>query len=461
MKNRPKTYLKTKLLFVLVSLLFATCQNEDLVSETEQSSNFGIPTMQGAKSNFSEANPNQTSFFNHDNGLSKRNGESPTFEIDWAESRTKLFKEGVDFLYTPIHKNLEARTKTILASVLNEGTVKSYAYTLAYDDNSNNEQFSGYIFKHDIEGNFVSAYRYNKGQKTDVYILDETGSSGESSKSSNCNCKLSVADIIFFANACGACVENMLDCVCITGGGSSGNGNGNNGWSDPNDDLTNDNTGGGGTGGGTGDTDNGGGTDNNEADELWWLEELNFSIDETGTSKVNPEEELKCYNLNAPAKLTVYVQQPRENSDDVVGPNQVGHAFVGIEQNGIVRQIGFYPESGANSVMVGVGKDYDSELRDNYDYLYHLSISKDITTNQLTSIIDYIEDYPKAYNVNDYACTDFAIHIGNLAQMNLPSTTVNHLIFSGRSPGKLGQEIRALQNNPNTSNDVTITTTNS
>ena len=133
---------------------------------------------------------------------------------------------------------------------------------------------------------------------------------------------------------------------------------------------------------------------------------------------------------------------------------------VGIEQNGIVRQIGFYPESGANSVMVGVGKDYDSELRDNYDYLYHVSISKDITANELTSIINYIENYPETYNVNDYACTDFAIEVGNLGGMELPSTTVNKVIFSGRSPGKLGQEIRAMQNNPNTPSDVTITTTN-
>ena len=48
---------------------------------------------------------------------------------------------------------------------------------------------------------------------------------------------------------------------------------------------------------------------------------------------------------------------------------------------------------------------------------------------------------------------DFGINIGNLGGMNLPSTTVSDLLFNGRSPGVLGQEVRARDS------DDTITIT--
>ena len=103
-----------------------------------------------------------------------------------------------------------------------------------------------------------------------------------------------------------------------------------------------------------------------------------------------------------------------------------------------------------NSALVGIGVNYDSELRSNNNYLYHISISKNISSSQLQSIINYIKNFPSTYNVNNYACADFAINIGNLAGMNLPSTTMNELTFSGRSPGQLGQEIRSRNSNSTT-----------
>ena len=172
--------------------------------------------------------------------------------------------------------------------------------------------------------------------------------------------------------------------------------------------------------------------------------ETNFTPNTDNTDKIDPNEELKCFDLTKGAKLTIYVQQPKENSSQLVGPNEVGHAFIGIEQSGITRQLGFYPESGASDGLVAVGKEYDSELRDNYDYLYHVSVSLDISNSQLTTIKNYINNFPEKYDVNDYACTDFAIKIGNLGGMNLPSTTVTSWPFKGRSPGQLGQEIRAM-----------------
>ncbi len=110
----------------------------------------------------------------------------------------------------------------------------------------------------------------------------------------------------------------------------------------------------------------------------------------------------------------------------------------------MLRQLGFYPESEANSALVAVGVNYKSELRENNDYLYHVSISQNISSGQLTSITNYIKNAPETYNVNNYACVDFAVNIANLGGMDLPSTTVTHYAYSGRSPGILGQEVRAM-----------------
>ena len=184
------------------------------------------------------------------------------------------------------------------------------------------------------------------------------------------------------------------------------------------------------------------------------LLETGFVIIDPDTLKVDPAEELSCFDLTQEAKLTIYVQQPRENTDAVVGPNEVGHAFIGIEQGGIIRQIGYYPDKEVG--FTGIGDDYDAAIKTNYDYLYHVSISQNVSNTQLTNIINYAINFPSTYNTNNYACTDFAIAIGNLGGMGLPSTTISHFIFTGRSPGKLGQEIRAMS-----STSTTTITTNS
>jgi hypothetical protein len=171
-------------------------------------------------------------------------------------------------------------------------------------------------------------------------------------------------------------------------------------------------------------------------------------IDSSDAKKVDPAVELNYFDLTQGAKLIVYVQQPRENSSVLVGPNQVGHAFIGVEQGGIVRQIGYYPDKEVGPT--GVGADFDVAIKTNYDYLYHVSISQNISSVQLTNIVNYSMNFPPTYNTNNYACADFAINIGNLGGMNLPSATVSSFLFTGRSPGVLGQEIRAMSSTPTT-----------
>lgn len=170
--------------------------------------------------------------------------------------------------------------------------------------------------------------------------------------------------------------------------------------------------------------------------------------------KIDPKKENECFDMSQSAELTIYIQQGKEGTRELVGPNSVGHVFIGIKQNGIERYYGFYPETGANTAMVAVGKDYSSELRDNSKELYHVSITKSVSATQLRSIISYTNTPPATYNVNSYACTDFGIAVGKLGGIDLPATKASSWTFEGRSPGNLGEDVRN-GNFPNTTKTTT------
>jgi hypothetical protein len=162
---------------------------------------------------------------------------------------------------------------------------------------------------------------------------------------------------------------------------------------------------------------------------------------------VNPAQELRCFNATQGATITIYVQQAVPNTSELNGgPYGVGHTFVGIEQNGITRYMGYYPLNGANQAMIALGSNYPGQIRDNSGETYHVSISAPVSGTQLSGILTYINTHPSTYNLNSYNCSDFGIAVGNLAGMNLPATTTSAMfnMFNGRSPGVLGQDIRSM-----------------
>ena len=177
------------------------------------------------------------------------------------------------------------------------------------------------------------------------------------------------------------------------------------------------------------------------------------------TPKVDPKQEVKCFTASQPATVTIYVNQPVPGTNTLNGGTVgVGHTFVGIEQNGITRYIGYYPRTGASNALLGVGVSYTGEVHDNSGSPYNVSISTTVTGTQLASIVNYMSnDLPATYNLNSYNCADFGITVGNLAGMNLPVTTTSAFFgrFNGRSPGQLGQDIM----NMNSQSGVNVNTT--
>lgn len=132
-------------------------------------------------------------------------------------------------------------------------------------------------------------------------------------------------------------------------------------------------------------------------------------IETSSTPQItNIKNELKCYDKSKSAKLTIYAEQAVKNSREVTA--RLGHTFIGLEQNGIIRNIGFYPDNGGIANLVS---NQDSEIHDNSESPYHISITVDISSSQLTSIINYIENYPVKYDLNNYNCTDFGIGVAS------------------------------------------------
>nr|WP_315149700.1 hypothetical protein [uncultured Flavobacterium sp.] len=171
--------------------------------------------------------------------------------------------------------------------------------------------------------------------------------------------------------------------------------------------------------------------------------------------KVDPKVETQCFDKSKPAVLTIYVQQPNENTRDKMGANSVGHTFIGIQQGGIQRILGFYPDSPNASLI----SSQNSELHDNSNTLYHISISVEIDAIELANVINYVNNYPKTYDLNNYNCSDFAIGAATNGGLNLPKTKGSYdaviVNFKGHNPGDLGEDIRKM----NTPSGATKSTT--
>ncbi|MGZ0016704.1 hypothetical protein [Yeosuana sp. AK3] len=165
------------------------------------------------------------------------------------------------------------------------------------------------------------------------------------------------------------------------------------------------------------------------------------NILEDNTPKINDiSKELKCFDKTKTAKLTIYVEQAVEYSREVTA--RLGHTFIGIEQGGVIRNLGFYPDNGGAANLIS---SQDSEIHDNSQSPYHVSITIPVSANQLNNIINYIENYPNRYDLNNFNCSDFGIEVAARGGLILPKTNGSFsMFFEGRNPGDLGEDMRKL-----------------
>lgn len=385
-------------IIMIISVVFSRCQKDD-DSSSQAKSKLQTVTIDEAKNLLTNTKTN--SF-----GKSVNN-KFENLEFDKI-SQEKI--NGTNELLTVIpfstNSNLQ-NDRVLLLKVDNE--IKSVVFTMYPDKDSVKGRFSGKLFSYSLDGNFISGFRAKDGIIISYFVEHNTVKSTTAKA-------IPLDEVVVQNNFRLVYALDMFGYSSLFGNDIYGGGYGGG------DYYSWDASGGGGSE-----------SDNNLT---------TFNIIASGP-KIDPKIENKCFDVSQSAELTIYVQQGMEGSRQLVGPNEVGHVFVGIKQNGIERYYGFYPESNANTAAVTVGVSYNSELRNNSGELYHVSISKSISAIQLSSIVNYANNRPSTYNVNDYACTDFGIAIGKLGGINLPSTKVSSFMFNGTSPGNLGEDIKS------------------
>jgi len=410
MKSKTKSRVKV-IMLLFTALLMFNCQNDENLPDQLQNK---IETV-----TIDEAE----NFLMH--SINNSSAKSTSNEFENLEFN-KIVQEkinGSDQLLTVIPfvaNNDHENNRILMLKIDNE--IKSVVFSMYADENSAKENFSGKLFAYSLNGNFISGFRAKNGIIVSQFFENNSNikTNTENGKITTLTRKTPSSSLneVFVQNNYRNTVHalDMFGYSSIFGNNIFGGGFNDYGGVDYYS------------------WDAGGGDFSSY--------EATINIIASGP-KIDPAKENKCFDLNKPAELTIYIQQGKEGTRELVGPNEVGHVFIGIKQNGIERHYGFYPQSGANTAMVAIGKDYNSELRDNSKELYHVSISKSVSADQLSSIIKYANKPPSTYNVNSYACTDFGIAIGKLGGINLPATKASSLTFSGTSPGNLGEDVRS------------------
>ncbi|MRX41094.1 hypothetical protein GJU43_17550 [Flavobacterium sp. LC2016-23] len=175
-----------------------------------------------------------------------------------------------------------------------------------------------------------------------------------------------------------------------------------------------------------------------------WSRNILLNAPQEAKKILNRQDYLKSFNLNSGGTLHVYVDQPIANGSDaysgVVNPD-VGHTFLAIEQNGVVRVIGFYPSNGVNPFTApSANPAYINDSAHPYD----VRISQTLNASQLSNVISNIVSYKSPYNLNTNNCSDFAQQISAAGGLKLPNTDGSWPGGGGTNPGNLGQDIRNM-----------------
>ncbi|HET8884936.1 MAG TPA: hypothetical protein VFM70_01140 [Salinimicrobium sp.] len=154
-------------------------------------------------------------------------------------------------------------------------------------------------------------------------------------------------------------------------------------------------------------------------------------------------EYLSCFNPSQPAMLTIYADQPVANSHWLYSSeDRVGHAFFSIEQGSNIATLGFYPQSTLGAInQLPVYGAYGNDENHDYD----VSISIPINASTLSQIIETLtSNASPMYHLNINNCTDVALLIGNLTQVEFPSCKSPYVFWQGNTPGTLRETIRTM-----------------
>ncbi len=163
------------------------------------------------------------------------------------------------------------------------------------------------------------------------------------------------------------------------------------------------------------------------------------------------KEEVKCFTNNSSStyNITVNVNQPVPGSREVFEPFatfQVGHSYLTLQQintdgSSITRNLGFYPKT---TVKPGSSTDL-STFGDDTNTPFDVSLTITVSGSEFSTVVNNLVGQQSLnYDLNSFNCTNSLINALNSININLPGTSSNNLLFSGKNPADLGEDIRGL-----------------
>ncbi|MCT4697566.1 hypothetical protein [Tenacibaculum haliotis] len=225
MKNRKINFIKLRIFFFGISLLFTNCENETNFIQN----NTSIPTISESK-NF---------LLNNNNSFKAKNSSNFTDRIDWNNSKEQYYKENTELLYSPIQLNA-TKAKSFVASIKVDGIIDNRIITLLYDNDNSPKIFSGTIFIHNKKGRLTEFYNYKNGIKEEKYIVKETSNTAQARSSSDYDC-YDIEYLQWFLENSDEPMVMLAPCVALNASIETGDsGSNGNSWYEPIDFLNDD-----------------------------------------------------------------------------------------------------------------------------------------------------------------------------------------------------------------------------
>ena len=166
--------------------------------------------------------------------------------------------------------------------------------------------------------------------------------------------------------------------------------------------------------------------------------ETPFEVGGPDARITNMNQFLNCFNTNQGATLTIYIDQPKNGSGATNYLGEVGHAFIGISQNGTRKHFGFYP---SNAVVPGMLDRTSSAMGKDNNHEFDVSLTMEISANELYRILYQSKNPVGIYDLNTYNCTDWVIDISEIVGLDLPEANGTWPYGGGSNPGMMGQAI--------------------
>jgi len=413
--------------YLFTLILFFNCEKEDIIAE--QQSNIETVSITEALNLFS-----QSSKTNKSSKTTNNQYAIPNLDII---SQEEINKSNELLTVIPATTFEGVYSRILLLKI--DGKVKSVVFSMVKDKQLNTQKFSGRIYITTLEREYINVFKVVNGilvsrfkKSTEIYSSRNSFAKGGEYDCWGITCGMRGEEIVIIASGGGA--ESLdINWLYLEGGSESGDNNG---------DTESWDYGDGEAGGGTTGEDL---LEDTICSEGYVKDSYGNCVEavyvDTSTPKIRDvTKELECFDRSAPAKLIIYVEQAIENSREVTA--RLGHTFIGLEQNEVVRNLGFYPNNGGAANLIS---NQDSEIHNNSGSPYHVSITINISASELNNIINYIIDYPEKYDLNNYNCSDFGIEVARKGGLALPKTNGSYgFLFEGRNPGDLGEDIREL-----------------